>query len=98
MGAGMTLSDAFEGSSMKTRLLTQKATLLLMAVAASLIVAFGRHQGVTEAAVLAIFTLTAPAVYVMGRRLTATARQKETEVRLMVNTKTFLESEEWSSG
>jgi proteasome lid subunit RPN8/RPN11 len=90
----MTLNDAFEGQSLKTTQLMQKGSWLLLAVAASLILAFRRHNGIMLAVVLALATVVGPAVYVMARRMVDKVRQRETEERLMTHTRTYLQSEE----
>ena len=90
----MTLNDAFEGHSLKTTQLMQKGSWLLLALAASLILAFRRHNGIALAVVLALATVVGPAVYVMARRMVEKVRQRETEERLMMHTRTFLQNEE----
>lgn len=90
----MTLSDAFEGHSITTTQIMQKGSLLVVAVAASLILAFGRHNGAAAGVVLALSTVVAPAVYVLGTRLVAKVRQRETEARLVMQTMSYLKSQE----
>ncbi len=65
----MTLNDAFEGRSLKTTHLIQRGSLLALAVTATLILTFGRHNGFMVGVVLALSTVVAPAVYVLGTRL-----------------------------
>src|SRR5271165_55390 len=90
----MTLNDAFEGHSIRTTQLLQKGSLLLLAVAASVILALRRHNGIMLAVVLALGTVVIPAAYVLVRRGMAKVQQRETEERLMVHTRTFLQNQE----
>jgi hypothetical protein len=89
----MTLSDALEGNSLKTTQLMQKGLWLLLAVSASLILAFRPQNGITLAVVLAMATLVGPAVYVVARRTVDKVRQRETEERLLTQTRTYLQNE-----
>jgi hypothetical protein len=89
----MTLSDAFEGHSLKTTQLMQKGLWLLLAVTASLILAFRPQNGIMLAVVLAMATLVGPAVYVVARRIVDKVRQRETEERLLLQTRTYLQNE-----
>jgi proteasome lid subunit RPN8/RPN11 len=90
----MTLSDAFEGNSVRTTQLMQKGSLLLLAVAASLILAFRRHYGIVLIVVLALGTVVVPAGYLLARRMRDKVRQRETEDQLMAHTRTFLRNQE----
>jgi len=90
----MTLNDAFQGHSLKTTQLMQKGSLLLLAVAASLLLAFRRHNGIMMGVVLALATVVVPAVYVVARRMVEKVRHRETEERLMMHTRTYLQNEE----
>jgi hypothetical protein len=63
-------------------------------VAASLILAFGRQNRTAAGVVLALSTVVAPAVYVLGKRLVEKVRQRETEARLLMQTMAYLESQE----
>ena len=65
----MTLNDAFQGNSLKTTQLLQKGSLLLLAVAASLLLAFRSHNGIAIGIVLAIATVAVPTVSVIARRM-----------------------------
>jgi len=90
----MTLNDAFQGQSLKTTQIVQKGSLLLLAVAASLILTFRRHNGIMLGIVLALGTVVVPAAYVLGRRMIEKVRQRETEARLMMHTREFLQHQE----
>jgi hypothetical protein len=90
----MTLNDAFEEHSIKSTQFVQRGSLLLLAVAASLMLAFRRHNGLTLGIVLALVALVVPAGYVLSRRMIEKARNRETETRLMMHTRTFLENQE----
>jgi proteasome lid subunit RPN8/RPN11 len=90
----MTLNDAFEGQSLKATQLMQKGSLLLLAVTASLILAFRRNNGIMLGVVLAIGTVVIPAGYVLTRRMIAKVQQRETEDRLMMHTRTYLQTQE----
>jgi proteasome lid subunit RPN8/RPN11 len=90
----MTLNDAFEGHSLKTTHLMQRGSLLALAVAATLILAFGRRNGFMVGVVLALSTVVAPAVFVLGKRLILKVRQRETEARLVMQTKDYLQNHE----
>lgn len=89
----MTLNDAFEGQSLRTTQLMQKGSLLLLAVTASLVLAFARHNGIMLGMVLALATLVVPAVYAVTRRAMAKVQQRETEERLMVHTRVYLQNQ-----
>ena len=89
----MTLNDAFEGHSIRATQLMQKGSLLLLAVTASLVLAFARHNGIMLGVVLALAAVLAPAVYALTRRATAKAQRRETEERLMVHTRTYLQNQ-----
>ncbi len=90
----MTLNDAFEGHSIKTTHLMQKGSLLALAVAATLILAFGRRNGFMVGVVLALSTVVAPTVFVLGKRLLLKVRQRETEARLVMQTREYLQNHE----
>lgn len=90
----MTLNDAFEGHSLKTTQFMQKGSLLVLALAASLALVFRRHNGIVMGVVLAIVILVFPMVYLAARRMVEKVQQRETEARLMVHTRTFLQTEE----
>jgi len=90
----MTLDDAFQEHSIKSTQLMQWGSLLLLAVTASLMLAFGRPNGVVLGVVLALSTVVVPAAYVLARRMLEKARQRETEDRLMMHTRTYLQSQE----
>ncbi len=90
----MTLNDAFQGHSLKTTQFMQKGSLLVLAVAATLILAFGRHDGKMMGVVLALATVVVPAVSVLARRMVDKVRQRETEERLLMQTRTYLQTEE----
>ena len=89
----MTLNDAIEGRSAKTTELMQKGSLAVLALSAAMILVFGRHSGIMLAVVLALCIVVAPTVYVLGKRLTVKVAQRETEERLMLNTRTYLSHE-----
>ena len=90
----MTLNDAFQGHSIKPTQLMQKGSLLLLAVTASLILTFRRHNGIMLGVVLALGTVVVPAGYVLARRVIDKVRQRETEDRLMMHTRTYLQNQE----
>jgi proteasome lid subunit RPN8/RPN11 len=89
----MTLNDAFEGQSIRNTQLMQKGSLLLLAVTASLALAFARHNGIMLGLVLALAAVVVPAVYALARRAIAKAQRRETEERLMVHTRTYLQNQ-----
>ena len=93
----MTLNDAFQGHSLKTTQLIQKGSLLVLAVAATWILAFRRHDGTMMGVVLALATVVVPAVYVLARRMVDKVRQRETEERLLMQTRSYLQTEEPAS-
>jgi hypothetical protein len=90
----MTLNDAFEGPSIKSTQFVQKGSLILLAVAASLMLTFRRHNGIVLGGVLLLGTLLVPVGYVLVRRMKDKVRQRETEDLLMMQTRTFLQGEE----
>jgi proteasome lid subunit RPN8/RPN11 len=90
----MTLNDAFEGRSIRMTQLMQKGSLFALALAASLILAFGRRNGVTTAVVLALCVVVAPAVYVLGKWVMGKLRLRETEARLVMHTRAYLQNHE----
>jgi hypothetical protein len=94
----MTLNDAFQGHSVKSTQLLQRASLLLLAVTASLMLAFGRHNEIVLGVVLVLGTVVVPAGYVLGRRMLEKVRQRETEDRLMMQTRKYLQSHEPAPG
>jgi len=89
----MSSNGTFQGDSLKIQLL-HKGSLLLLAAMASVFVALQRHNGTMMAAVLAVATVAAPVGYVLMRRLIEKLRQRETEDRLMVHTRTYLQTAE----
>jgi MFS superfamily sulfate permease-like transporter len=90
----MTLNDAFEGQSLKSTQIVQKGSLIVLAVAASLVLAFSHRNGIMLGVVLAICTVAAPAVWMLTRRMLEKVRQRETEDRLLMHTRTYLQQEE----
>src|ERR1035441_4591949 len=94
----MTLNDAFEGRSIKSTQFVQRGSLLLLAVAASLMLAFQRHSGFTLGVVLAFGTVVVPVGYVVARRMIEKVRQRETEDRLLMQTRTYLQNQEPARG
>jgi hypothetical protein len=90
----MTLNDAFEGTSLKATQLVQMGSLLLLAVAASLVLAFRHRGGVSLGIVLALGTVVLPVAYVTARRYIAKAQQRETDDRLLMQTRAYLQNEE----
>jgi proteasome lid subunit RPN8/RPN11 len=90
----MTLNDAFQGYSIRSTQLVQRGSLLLLAVTASLMLAFRRHNGIMLGVVLALGTVVVPTGYVLGRRMLEKVRQRETEDRLMMQTRTYLQNQE----
>ncbi|MGO4882079.1 MAG: hypothetical protein ACLP59_14800 [Bryobacteraceae bacterium] len=72
----------------------EKGSLLLFAVAVCLVFALRRHNGISLGVALAMVALVFPAAYLFSRRVLEKARQRETEVRLAMHTKTYLESEQ----
>ena len=89
----MTSTEAFQGHSIKSTQLVQ-ASLLLLAVTASLMLALRHHNGIMLGTVLALGTMVVPAGYVVARRRRDKVRRQETEDRLMVHTRTFLRNQE----
>jgi hypothetical protein len=94
----MTLNGPMEGHSIKSTQFVQMASLLLLAVAVSAMLAYRRHSGIAIAVVLALGTVAVPAGWVLTRRMLGKMRQRETEDRLMTNTRTFLQSQEPARG
>ena len=90
----MTLNDAFEWQSIKATQLMQRGSLLLLVLAATLMLAFGRHNGIVLGVVLALGTVVVPTGCVLARRMREKARQRETEDRLMMHTITYLQNQE----
>jgi proteasome lid subunit RPN8/RPN11 len=90
----MTLNDAIEGNSLKATQFVQMGSLLLLAVAASLVLAFRHRGGISLGIVLALGTVVIPAGYVTARRMIAKVQQRETEDRLLMQTRTYLQNEE----
>jgi hypothetical protein len=90
----MTLADALEGRSIKPNDLMQKGSLLLLAVAASLMLVFRRHHEIVLGVLLVLGTVVVPAGYVVARRMLDKTRQRETEDRLMLHTRTYLQNQE----
>jgi hypothetical protein len=90
----MTLNDTFEGYSVKSTQLVQRSSLLVLAVTASLMLAFRRHNGIMLGVVLALGTVVVPTGYLLGRRMLERVRQRETEDRLMMQTRTYLQNQE----
>jgi len=92
----MTLNGTFEGNSLKIELM-QKGSLLMLAVMASLVLAFRHHNGIMLGAVTALAMVVVPAGYVLTLGVIAKLRQHETEDRLMMHTRTYLRNEKPSS-
>jgi hypothetical protein len=93
----MTLASALEGQSLKGAQLKQ-GSLLLLGVAASLMLAFRRHNGILLGVLLVLGTVVVPAGYILARRTLDKTRQRETEDRLMMHTRTFLQNQEPARG
>jgi len=90
----MTLNVTFQRQSLKTTTqLMQMGWLVLVAAVASLLLAFRHQNGIMLGVVLALATLVVPAGFVLGRRMVEKVRQRETEDRLMTNTRTYLQSQ-----
>ena len=79
---------------MKPVQLMQRGSLLLLALAATLLLAFRRHNGFALGLALAISTVFIPAIYVLARRVKEKTRQQETELQLMAHTRAFLSTQE----
>jgi proteasome lid subunit RPN8/RPN11 len=90
----MTINDAFERHTIKPAQVMEVGSVLLLAIAASLMAAFRQHNRVVLALVLAFCTVVLPAVYVLGKRLMERKRQQQTEQILMMQTRTFLSTQE----
>lgn len=93
----MTINDAFEEQSLKPAQIMQMGSVLLLAVAASMLLAFRQHNRLLLGASLAFCTVALPAVYVMGKRLVLKVRQQQTEQRLILHTRNFLDTQEATS-
>ena len=90
----MTVNVTFQRQTLKaTTQIMQMGWLLLLAAVASLVLAFRHQNGITRAVVLALGTLVLPVGFVLGRRMLEKVRQRETEDRLMTNTRTYLQSQ-----
>jgi len=94
----MTLTDGTQGHSLKSMQLMQIGSLLFLVAMGSLILAFLRQNGFMLGVVITLGTVVVPTVYVLGRRLTEKARQREMEARLMTHTRTYLRNEEPARG
>lgn len=90
----MTLTDVFDGQSVRSTQLVQRGSLILFALIASLMLAFRRHNGILLGVIVALICLVAPAAYLIAQRIREKVRQRETEDRLMSHTRTYLQSEE----
>jgi hypothetical protein len=92
----MTLNGAFQGHPLKIQLV-QKGWLLALAVVISLTMAFRRHNGIILAEVTTLAMVAVPLGYMLRRRMAEKLRQRDMEDRLMLNTRTYLHSEEPAS-
>ncbi len=90
----MTTNDALDGYSVRATELIQKGSLLALAAAATLILIFCRGNILMVGIVLAICTVFAPAIHVTGKRFTSKVRRRETESRLVMHTKAYLQDHE----
>lgn len=90
----MTPTDAFEGHSLKTTQIVQMGSLFVLLLAASLVLVLRRHGGLALAVTLALCTLVLPAVYILAKQTIASLRKRETEDRLVGQTREFLRSNE----
>jgi proteasome lid subunit RPN8/RPN11 len=95
--SGMTINDAFESQTLKPVQLMKMGSVLLLAVAASLLLAFRPHNRLLFGLELVFCTIALPAVYVVAKRLKEKVRQQQTEQRLMMHTKAFLNTQEPTS-
>jgi hypothetical protein len=89
----LTSDDAFEGQSVKTTRLTQKCLFLVLAVTILAVLMF-RHDGI----MLAMGTIVVPVSYVVARRQMEKARHRETEDRLLMQTRAYLQNAEPARG
>src|SRR5579862_296853 len=94
----MAINTTFDGQSLRTTHLLQKGSLAVLAASAALILSFGRNNTALVGVLLALYTVIAPAVYMLGKRMLIKVRQRETEARLIRQTKAFLENQpqEWA--
>ena len=90
-GAVMTLNDAFERQSDGNTQLMQKS-LFVLALTASLIVAFRRHDGMLLAVVLTLAAIVVPAGLALAKHLRAKSQHRETEARMMIHTRAYLQN------
>jgi len=85
---------AFEEPSLTPAQIMRMASVLLLAIALSLMLAIRQHNRILLGLALTFCTAALPAVYVMSKRLVVRLREQETEQRLMVHTKAFLSHQE----
>lgn len=90
----MTLTEALEGRSLKMTRLLERGSLLLVPLAAILMLALHRHNNGAVSVFLALVALILPAAYLLSRRRVEKMRQRETEARLEIHTRSFLERQE----
>jgi hypothetical protein len=89
----LTSDDALEGKSVKTTRLTQKYLFLVLAVTILAVLMF-RHDGI----MLAMGTVVVPLGYVVARRQMEKVRHRETEDRLVMQTRAYLQKSEPARG
>ncbi|HXM45314.1 MAG TPA: hypothetical protein VN924_29025 [Bryobacteraceae bacterium] len=90
----MTSTDVFQGHFIKSTQFVQKGSLLLLAAAASLVLAYRHHNGTMLGAALALCTVVVPSGCLLARRMRDKARHRETEDLLMIQTRTYLRNQE----
>ncbi len=90
----MTINDAFGTQILKPVQILERGSVLLLAIAASLMLGFRLHNRLVLGAALAVGTVIVPGVYVLSKRLRAALRSQEIESRLVAHTRTFLNAQE----
>ena len=93
----LTSDAAFKGQSGKTTRLMRKGSFLVLAATMLAVLTF-RHDRIMVGIVLAMGTVGCPVGYLMARRQMEKARHRETEDRLLMQTRAYLQSEEPARG
>jgi hypothetical protein len=90
----MASTDVFQRHSIESTQTVKTVLLLLLAVTATLMLGLGHHNAIMLGILLGLFTVVLPGSYMVRRSLKDKARQRETEDRLMMHTRTFLQNQE----
>ncbi|HVN06497.1 MAG TPA: hypothetical protein VMT86_18895 [Bryobacteraceae bacterium] len=86
----MSWNDAVLSDSTRATQFVQRASLVLVAVAVGLTLALRHHGWIVVGAAAVLLALVAPAFYVLAQRFLAGVRQRETDKRIVLQTRDYL--------